>query len=72
VTCSTTLKKDAEEDSRLIALIHQQDPDWTPPGRADPSGTISWMEVVRNTSEREIQATVAARGSAARGFIRLA
>jgi hypothetical protein len=65
---------DPDEDARLIALIHEQDPDWTPPGGgdpADPSGTISWMEVVRNATERDIQAKVAAHGAAARGFVRL-
>jgi hypothetical protein len=64
---------DPDEDTKLIALIHEQDPDWTPPGGGDPedpSGKISWMEVVRNATEREIQAKVAAR--AARGFMRLA
>jgi hypothetical protein len=29
------------------------------------------MEVVRNATEREIQAQVAAHGTAARGFVRL-
>lgn len=64
---------DPGEDARLIALVHEQDPDWAPPGRGhpDPSGTISWMEVVRNATEREIQAKVAARGTAAHGFVRL-
>jgi hypothetical protein len=66
---------DPDEDTRLIALIHERDPDWTPPGRGDPedpSGKISWMEVVRNATEREIQAKVAAHGTSARGFLRLA
>jgi len=65
---------DPDEDARLIALVHEQDPDWTPPGCGhpeDPSGKISWMEVVRNATEREVQAKVAARGTAARGFVRL-
>jgi hypothetical protein len=65
---------DPDEDARLIALIYEQDPDWTPPGRGhpeDPSGKISWMEVVRNATERDIQAKVAAHGTAARGFVRL-
>jgi hypothetical protein len=68
------LLDDLDEDTRLIALIHEQDPDWPPPGYLHPgdsSGKISWMEVVRNATEREIQAKVAARGTTARGFVRL-
>jgi hypothetical protein len=65
---------DPDEDTRLIALIHEQDPDWTAPGCGDPedpSGKISWMEVVRNATESEIQARVAAHSAATRGFVRL-
>jgi hypothetical protein len=65
---------DPDEDTRLIALIQEQDPDWTPPGYADPedrSGKVSWMEVVRSATEDEIRAKVAAHGTAARGFVRL-
>jgi hypothetical protein len=65
---------DPDEDARLIALVHEQDPDWTPPGHGhpgDPGGKVSWMEVVSNATEREIQAKVAIRGTVARGFVRL-
>jgi hypothetical protein len=65
---------DLPEDTTLIALIHEQDSDWTPPGYGDPadsSGRTSWMKVVRNATEAEIQAKVAAHGTAARGYLRL-
>jgi hypothetical protein len=65
---------DSNADPGPTAVSREQDSDRTPPGcgdPADPSGRISWMEVVRNATEREIQAKVAARGTAARGFVRL-
>jgi hypothetical protein len=65
---------DPDEEARLIALIQERDPGWIPPGGGDPedpSGKVSWMEVVRNATEREIQAKLAAHGTTARGFLRL-
>lgn len=65
---------DPDEDAKLLALIHEQDPGWTPPGRgnsAGPGGTVSWMEVVRNATEHDIQVKVAAHGATVRGFVRL-
>jgi hypothetical protein len=54
-----------QDDAEHIALIHQLDPDWTPPDETNSS----WMSVVQDTTEDEIRAMVDSFG--ARGYRRL-
>ena len=55
--------------SGALTRLQEQDPQWTPPGEIGADGRTSWMEVVREMTEREVETAVARR--AARGSIRL-
>jgi hypothetical protein len=63
---------DEFDHAELVALIHERDPDWIPTGElAGPGPTMSWMEVVPNATEREVEERAAAHGALVRGFLRL-
>ncbi|MFG1608698.1 hypothetical protein [Actinoplanes sp. NPDC049265] len=45
-----------ESEDELHALIHQRDPEWTPPGTADTNARRSWMGMVHDATEADIMA----------------
>jgi hypothetical protein len=56
-----------ESDDELYALVHERDPQWTPPGVADSGTRQPWMSMVHDATEAE----VAAGRSGMRGYLRL-